>query len=183
VELTETKLNSVLEKLKFLDESGTNLGLTRLYGRAAPGERVVESTPGHSGPHYTIVAALSLTGISAPWIFEGAMTSARFRAYVEQALGPSLEPGDIVILDNLAAHKDTDARAWIEARGAYLIHLPPYSPDLNPIELCWSTVKQALRAAKARSFDALVEALREALLAITPTHADGWFAHCGYYPA
>lgn len=181
--MIETRLNRVLEKLKFLDESGAHLGLTRLYGRAAPGERVVESTPGHSGPHYTLVAALSLTGISAPWVIEGAMTTARFQTYIEQVLGPSLEPGDIVILDNLAAHKSTETCAWIEAHGAYLIHLPPYSPDLNPIELCWATIKKALRSAKARSLDALLDALRDALLAITPAHADGWFAHCGYYPA
>jgi transposase len=176
-------LSPALERLKFLDESGTNLGMTRLYARAAPGERVVEGTPGSSGPHYTVVAALGLNGISAPWVFEGAMDAVAFRAYVEYELGPSLEPGDIVILDNLSAHKDAEARALIEARGAHLLFLPPYSPDYNPIELCWATVKKALRAAKARSFDALVEALRRALLAITPEHADGWFAHCGYCPA
>jgi transposase len=181
--LIDATLSPALEKLKFLDESGTNLGMTRRYGRAAPGERVVEGTPGHSGPHYTLVAALSWTGISAPWIFEGAMDAAAFRAYVEQELGPSLEPGDLVILDNLPAHKDAEARSLIEACGAHLLFLPPYSPDFNPIELCWALVKKALRTAKARTLDALVEALRKALLAITPDLADNWFAHCGYYPA
>jgi transposase len=183
VDFVDGTLNAARERLKFLDESGAHLGMTRLYGRAAPGERIVESTPGDSGSHYTVVAALSLNGISAPWVFEGALDAATFRAYVEQELGPSLEPGDIVILDNLPAHKDAEARALIEACGAHLIFLPPYSPDFNPIELCWATVKKALRAAKARRFDALIEALRKALLAITPRHADSWFAHCGYYPA
>lgn len=173
-------LTPVLEQLKFLDESGAHLGLTRLCGRAAPGERVPEGTPGYSGAHYTVVAALSLTGISAPWVFEGAMNAVAFRAYVEHELAPSLEPGDIVILDNLSAHKDAGARSLIEARGARLLFLPPYSPDFNPIELAWATVKKALRAAKARTLDALVEALRKALLAITPEHAEAWFSHCGY---
>jgi Transposase and inactivated derivatives len=159
------------------------LGLTRLYGRAAPGERVVESTPGTSGPRYTVVATLSLDGVRAPWVFAGAMDGVAFRAYVQHELGPDLEPGDIVVLDNLSAHKDAEARAMIEARGAKLLFLPPYSPDLNPIELCWAAVKRALRAAKARTFDALVEELRQALLAITPDLADSWFAHCGYCPA
>ena len=182
-EVVEEFLNPDLARLKFLDESGAHLGLTRLCGRAAPGERVPEGTPGHSGAHYTVVAALSLNGISAPWVFEGAMDAVAFRVYVEHELGPSLEPGDIVILDNLSAHKDAQARALIEARGAYLLFLPPYSPDFNPIELCWATVKKALRAAKARTLDALVEALRIALLAVTPDHADAWFSHCGYAAA
>ncbi len=176
-------LNTVLDRVKFLDESGAHLGLTRLFGRAAPGARVLEGTSGYSGPHYTVVAALSLTGIHAPWVFEGAMNALAFRAYVEHELGPSLEPGDLVILDNLSAYKDAEARALIEARGAHLLFFPPYSPDFNPIELAWATVKKALRAAKPRTLDALVEALRKALLAITPEHADAWFAHCGYDPA
>lgn len=179
----DTVLNADLERLKFLDESGAHLGFTRLYGRAAPGERVVESTPGTSGPHYTVVATLSLNGVQAPLVFEGALDAVAFRTYVEQVLGPELEPGDIVILDNLGAHKDGEARAMIEARGAKLLFLPPYSPDLNPIELCWAAIKKALRTAKARTIDALIEELRRAMLAVTPNHADGWFAHCGYCPA
>jgi transposase len=182
-EVIDETLSPALDRLKFLDESGANLGMTRLYGRAAPGERVVEGTPDYSGPHYTVVAALDLNGISAPWVFEGAMDAVAFRSYVEYQLGPSLAPGDLVILDNLSAHKDAEARALIEARGAHLLFLPPYSSDFNPIELCWAIVKKELRAAKARSLDALVEALRKALRSITPEHADSWFAHCGYYPA
>lgn len=170
-------------RLKFIDESGAHPGLTRLFGRAAPGRRVVEATPGDSGPHYTVVAALSLTGVQAPWLFAGAMDTLAFETYVQQALVPALRRGDIVLSDNLSAHKSAAARAAIEARGARLEFLPPYSPDLNPIEQCWAKVKEALRAAKARRWDDLVTALRDALRSITPEDAAAWFAHCGYATA
>lgn len=169
-----------LEHLKFLDEFGANLGLTRLYGRAAPGERVAEATPGCSGPHYTVVALMGLAGPAAPLIFEGAMSKLVFESYVEQMLVPTLQAGDLVVLDNLSAHKSEPASVLIEARGARLVFLPPYSPDLNPIEKCWAKVKMALRAAKARTFDALVEALAIALRSISLTDIESWFAHCGY---
>jgi transposase len=172
-----------LPRLHFLDEFGAHLGLTRTYGRAAPGQRVSEGTPDYSGPHYTVVATLSLTGVAAPWVFEGAMTGAAFAAYAQHELGPSLQAGDILIIDNLSAHKNAEARAALEARGVQLVFLPPYSADYNPIELCWSKVKQALRAAKARTFDALLDAIGTALLAVLPDHAQGWFKHCGYVQA
>ena len=170
----------MLKKLKFLDEFGVHLGMTRLFGRAAPGQRVVEATPGNSGTHYTVVAALGMKGVSAPMIIEGAMNQHMFAAYVESELAPALKSGDIVVMDNLSAHKSGKARLFIEARGARLEFLPPYSPDLNPIEKCWSKVKNALRSAKARTFEALLDALCEALRAITPQDAIAWFAHCGY---
>lgn len=176
-------LAPVLERLHFLDEFGAHLGLTRTYGRAAPGKRVREGTPDYSGPHYTVVAALSLTGIKAPWVIEGAMNGATFAAYAHHELGPSLKAGDLLILDNLSAHKNVEARAALEARGVQVVFLPPYSSDFNPIELCWSTVKGALRAAKARTFDALLDALREALSSVLPEHAAAWFKHCGYATA
>jgi transposase len=176
-------LNHLITGLKFIDESGTHLGLTRLWGRAAPGVRVVEATPGFSGPHYTLVAALSLQGIQAPWMFEGAMDTLAFDTYVEQVLAPTLRPGDIVLVDNLSAHKGERACTAIEACGVRLEFLPPYSPDLNPIEKGWAKVKQALRAAKARTWDELVVAVRDALLTVTPQDAAAWFAHCGYEPA
>jgi len=154
-----------VKRLKFIDEIGVNLGLTRLYGRAAPGERVIEATPGHSGAHYTALAALGWTGVKAPWIFEGAMDGTAC---------------DLVVMDNLSAHKSERVRQLIEARGARLVFLPPYSPDFNPIELCWATVKTALRAAKARTYDALVEALANALHSISCGDIQAWFAHCGY---
>ncbi len=174
----------LLPHLKFIDECGVHLGFTRLYGRAAPGERVIESTPGYSGPHYTVVAALSLEGIVAPWLFEGATNALAFETYVEHVLVPTLQPGDWVFIDNLSAHQRDWIRQRIAACGAQLHFLPPYSPDWNPIELCWAKVKAVLRQVKARTFDALVEALADALRAIRPTDAFAWFAHCGYavYP-
>jgi transposase len=173
-------LNAVIDQLKFIDECGVHLGLTRLYGRAAPGQRVVEATIAYSGPNYTLVAALSLHQVSAPWLLEGALNGVAFETYVDQVLAPTLRPGDVVVIDNLSAHKGVAIRAAIEARQAQVVFLPPYSPDLNPIEKCWAKVKTALRAAKAQTFDALVEAVRDALHTVTPNDAAAWFAHCGY---
>lgn len=173
-------LGKLVKRLKFLDESGVNLGLTRLCGRAAPGQRVVEATPGYSGSHYTVVATLGWKEVSAPWIVEGAIGGVAFEAYVRTQLLPTLRRGDIVVMDNLSAHTGEAIRQLIEARGAHLEFLPPYSSDFNPIELCWSKVKTALRAAKARTLEALVEALAKALRSISLTDIQDWFAHCGY---
>jgi len=173
----------LLKRLKFLDESGAHLGLTRRCGRATPGQRVVEATPGTSGPHYTMVATLGWRGVQAPWVFEGPMNTLAFEVYVEQVLVPTLRRGDVVFTDNLSAHKSQAAWRLIDACGARLEFLPPYSPDLNPIEQCWARVKEALRAARARTWDALVDALREALLSVKSKDAIAWFAHCGYVMA
>src|SRR5258708_3502256 len=137
-------LAPLAEKLHFIDEIGTHLGLTRLYGRAAPGERVVEATPGFSGPHYTSVAALNLRGVHAPFVFQGNMDGPAFETYVEHILGPDLVKVDIVIMDNLYPTQHPVIRSLIEARGATVEFLPPYSPDLNPIENCWSKAKAFL---------------------------------------
>lgn len=173
-------LGKLVKRLKFLDESGAHLGLTRLFARAAPGQRIVEATPGYSGPHYTLLATLGWQEVIAPWILEGPINSIAFEAYVRSQLLPTLRRGDIVVMDNLSAHTGETIRQLIEARGACLEFLPPYSPDFNPIELCWSKVKAALRAAKARTFEALVEAMAEALRSISLTDIQDWFAHCGY---
>jgi transposase len=173
-------LGKMMKRLKFLDESGAHLGLTRLYGRAAPGQRVVEATPGYSGPHYTLVATLGWQEVTAPWIFEGSMNSVTFEAYVRSQLLPTLHRGDILVMDNLSAHTGDTIRQLVEAQGVRLEFLPPYSPDFNPIELCWSKVKAALRAAKARTLDALLEAVAQALRSISFTDIQNWFAHCGY---
>lgn len=157
----------MVKHLKFIDEIGANLGLTRLFGRAAPGVRVVEATPGHSGPHYTAIAALGWKSVNAPWVLGGAMDSPAFETYVQHVLAPTLRRGDLVLMDNLAAHRCARVRHLIEARGARLIFLPPYSPDFNPIELCWSKVKTALRTAKARTPDALLDALADALHSVS----------------
>jgi len=173
-------LCQMLKRLKFLDESGVHLGLTRRCGRAAPGERVVEATPGYSGRHYTLVAALGWRGVQAPWLLDGAMDSLAFEVYVQQVLAPTLRRGDVVLMDNLSAHYSERAREYIEARGARVEFLPPYSPDLNPIEKCWAKIKEALRTAKARTLDELLAAFRQALLSVTQADAIAWFAHCGY---
>ena len=188
----KTELSDLLGHLKFIDEIGLNLGLTRLYGRAAPGERVTEGPPDYSGPHYTTIAAIGLRGVKAPWIFEGAMTTLVFETYVEAELAPTLRPGDIVLADNLSAHKSAeDYIFFLDVTGHYedpamqaaldrLEFLPPYSSDFNPIELCWSKVKAALRAAKARTFEDLLDALADALRSVSRADIQAWFAHCGY---
>ena len=173
-------LAEVAHQLYFIDEIGTHLGLTRLYGRAAPGQRVVEATPGYSGPHYTTIAALSLRGVCAPFVFKGNTDGPAFETYVEFLLAPKLRRGDIVVMDNLSSHKHDVIRTLIEARGATVEYLPPYSPDLNPIEKCWSKVKTWLRNAKARTFDELIDALADALRAVSKADVAAWFAHCGY---
>lgn len=169
-----------VERFKFLDESSVNLSLTRLYGRAAPDQRVVDSTPQPSGPQTTTLAVIGLTGITAPLVLPGAVNGNIFYGYIEQCVVPTLQAGDVLFMDNLSAHKVAGIEALIEACGAHLIYLPPYSPDFNPIELAWSKVKTILRRLKARTFPDLIEALKQALLAITPQDVRGWFAHCGY---
>ena len=169
-----------LRRFHFLDEAGVHLGMTRLYARAEPGERVVEGTPGYSGAHYTVVATLGIAGVGAPLVFEGAMNRDTFDGYVDQVLLPTLAPGDMLVLDNLSAHKLPDLEDRLAQHGVGVLFLPPYSSDFNPIEQCWSKMKTALRAAKARTFDALVDALRTALRSISTDDAAHWFAHCGY---
>jgi transposase len=169
---------SALNRYVYIDETGTHLGLTRLYGRAAPGQRVVEGTPDYSGPHFTLVAALSWNGIQAPLLFEGPMTGLIFETYVIDCLVPTLCRGDIVIMDNLSAHKRPAIQVAIEAQGARLEYLPPYSSDFNPIELGWAKVKSVLRAAKARVHAELVDAVCQGLQMITAADAQAWFAHC-----
>jgi transposase len=176
----QAPLRRIAAHLKFIDESGSNLGLTRAFGRAAPGERVSEGTPGYSGKHYTLVAALGLGEVSATWLLEGAMTQAAFETYVGAVLAPTLQVGDVVLIDNLNVHKSEVTQRHIVARGARLEFLPPYSSDLNPIELCWAKVKTVLRKLKARTFDELVTALGVAFESITPQDMQAWFAHCGY---
>ena len=165
---------------KFLDESSVNIDLTRRYGRAAPGARVVDSVPQPSGPQTTTLAVIGLNGVSAPLVLPGAVNGSVFYGYIEQCVVPTLESGDILFMDNLSAHKVAGLEALICSRGAHLIYLPPYSPDFNPIELAWSKVKTILRRFQARTLPDLIEALKEALQAITTQDIHGWFAHCGY---
>jgi len=169
-----------VERFKFLDESSVNLSLTRWYGRAAPNQRVVDSTPQPSGPQTTTLAVIGWTGITAPLVLSGAVNGSVFYGYIQQCVLPTLQPGDILFMDNLSAHKVAGLEGLIRSCGACLIYLPPYSADFNPIELAWSKVKTILRRLKARTFPDLIAALQQALLAITPQDIHAWFAHCGY---
>jgi transposase len=164
----------------FLDETGIQLGMARAYARAPRGERAVDTVPFTWGDNLTITAGLTINGIIAPMILHGAMNARAFEAYVEQCLVPELRPGDLVILDRLTSHRIPVLRTLVETAGAKLMHLPPYSPDFNPIELAWSKLKALLCKARARTFRALLRAVRAALLAISPGDAQGWFSHCGY---
>lgn len=167
-------------QLIFIDESGVNLAMTRLYGRAPRGERVSGTAPHNYGPNVTVVGALGLDGIRAAMSFEGAMNGRVYRVFVEQVLAPTLKAGDVVVMDNLSAHKVKGIKEIIEQRGAKALYLPPYSPEFNPIEQCWSKVKTSLRKAKARTVKALNEAIDQAMDRVTSSDAIGWFRHCGY---
>lgn len=176
----ERAVDWLVEHLKFLDESGVYLGMTPRYGWAPAGERVHDAVPTNYGNAWTMVAAIGMTGLHAPWLLEGAMTGAAFDAYVTHELAPTLQPGDIVVMDNLGAHKNAHARQTIESRGARVEFLSPYSPDFNPIELCWAKVKPALRRAKAATADALLDALADALRSVSTDDIMHWMRHCGY---
>jgi transposase len=169
-----------LRRCKFIDESGVNLAMTRRFGRAPRGERVIGAVPQNYGANLTMMAALSLHGIEAVMTIEGATDAEVLHAYTEQVLGPTLRPGDIVVLANLSAHKMAAIREVIEERGARLLYLPPYSPDLAPIEQAWSKLKTFLRAAKARTREALEMAIQQALTTINAADAHGWCVYCGY---
>ena len=168
------------QQLKFLDETGVTISLTPLYGRAAPGVRVVDRVPRNYGQPLSLLAVLSARGLNAPMTVEGPVDAGVFRVYVEQVLGPTLVPGDIVVMDNLAVHKVAGIAEAIRARGAHVAYLPPYSPDLNPIEQGWSKLKTALRQRKARTRRTLDRALSALLPPISSADARAWFRHCGY---
>jgi transposase len=169
-----------IERLVFLDETGATTQMTRHYGRAPGGQRVREATPQSHWQTLTLLAALTTRGLEAPMTIPEPTDADIFLAYGEQVLCPRLRPGQMVILDNLSAHKVAGVRQLIEATGARLLYLPPYSPDLNPIEQAWSKIKQVLRSLKARTAEALENAVAEALKTITAENAIAWFAHCGY---
>lgn len=154
--------------------------MTRHYGRAGRGERVGEGTPSGHWRTLTILGAIRMSGWVATMTIEDATDGEVFLAYLAQVLGPQLQPGDVVVMDNLSAHKVQGVRDLIQQTGAELRYLPPYSPDFNPIEMCWSKVKQLLRAAKARSMFTLEQGVADALAAVTPQNTHACFRHCGY---
>jgi transposase len=154
--------------------------MTPLYGRAPRGERAVGSVPQNYGENLTVIGALSVGGLQAVMTVEGATDGDVFREYVEQVLCPTLQAGDVVVMDNLGAHKVSGVRESIESKGAEVIYLPPYSPDLNPIERCWSKLKSAARAIGARTREALEEAIEQVIKTISQADALAWFVHSGY---
>jgi transposase len=171
-------------RLVFVDECGTHTSMSRLRSRAPKGERAYGRVPRNRGKNTTLIAAITLEGAmgqqGANLAIEGATDAEVFETYVEQFLAPSLCEGQVVVMDKLGAHRTNKVRELIEARGAELVFLPSYSPDLNPIEEAFSKIKAILRKVGARTRGALVEEMAEALRAVTPKDAMGWFRHCGY---
>jgi transposase len=163
----------------WVDEFGSHTALTRTYARSPRGTRAHGRAPRNRGPNRTTIAALTLEGLGAGLVLEGAITTRAVEAYVEHVLAPRLRPGQIVAMDNLRQHRSPRTRGLIEARGAELWFLPSYSPDLNPIEEAFSKVKTLLRSAEARAHQALVGAIWAAVAAISPADARGYFTHCG----
>jgi transposase len=164
----------------FLDESGALTSLVRTYGRSSCGARCVGFAPQGHWKVMTAVAAVRLDGLTAPFTIDCPMDGEIFCVYVEQVLVPTLKRGDVVVMDNLSAHKRPQIRWLIEAAGASTLYLPPYSPDFNPIEMIWSKVKGLLRSLAARTIDTLHNAFGRAFAAVTPGDIRGCFRHCGY---
>ena len=159
---------------------GTNIALTRLYGWAPHDHRATGSVPRNHGKNTTLVAALAPDGLHVPWTTRGAMDTETFVWYITEQLAPTLRPGQVVVLDNLSVHKAASSRQVIEARQCTLLFLPSYSPDFTPIEQAFSKIKAVLRRIGARTTEALWEAMRVAVEAITSENALAWFAHAGY---
>jgi len=168
------------DRLVFVDETWASTNMAPRLGRAPRGTRVVAAVPYGHWKTSTFVAALRRGGLVAPFVVDRAMNGATFRAYVEQVLAPTLGLGDVVVMDNLGSHKVAGIRQAIEARGAALLYLPPYSPDLNPIEQVFAKLKAMLRRASARSVEALWTAIRDLLGDFTPTECGNYLANCGY---
>jgi transposase len=167
-------------QLVFIDETWATTNMTRQRGRCPRGERLVAAVPHGHWQTSTFVAALRTTGLTAPLVLDGAINGEAFRAYVEQILAPTLRPGEVVVMDNLGSHKVAGVREAIEARGASLLYLPPYSPDLNPIELSFAKLKALLRQRAARTREALWLAIGRFLARFLPQECRNYFAKTGY---
>ena len=168
------------DRLVFVDEMGTNVSLSPLYTWSRRGERAFGSTPRNWGKNVTLLASITVEGIGSCLAVESATTREVFEAYLKSALAPSLRSGQVVVMDNLSAHKGGRVREIVEGAGCELVYLPPYSPDLNPIEEAFSKVKGLMRRAEARTREGLVEAMGRALDAVTTRDARGFFEHRGY---
>lgn len=167
-------------RLIFIDEAAVNTAMTPHFGRAAPGERVIEQVPRNYSAQTSMISALGLRGLVATMTLEGAVDTLAFNAYLNEVLAAKLQRGDVVILDNLNVHKASQIEQVATRRGARVIWLAPYSPDYSPIEPCWSKIKQSLRAAKARTREELEAALVRAMNQVSNSDIRGWFNHCGY---
>ncbi|MCL2477746.1 IS630 family transposase [Candidatus Bathycorpusculum sp.] len=164
----------------WFDESGANCGMTRLYGRSFSYERIYEYVPDVRFERVSIMGALGLEGFVAPLTFRGALNKEVFGEYVRQGLAPVLKAGDVFVLDNSSVHRAADVLLPLVGKGVVVVFLPPYSPDLNPIELAWSKIKAYLRKVKARTMDELKTAILQAMKTITEIDIAGWITHCGY---
>jgi transposase len=167
-------------RLVFVDECGTHASMTRRRARAVRGARARGAVPRNRGPVTTLLAGLSLTGMSPAMTVQGGTTAAVFAAYLERVLTPALRPGQLVVVDNVGAHKPERMAELVHAAGCELVFLPAYSPDLSPVEGAFSKIKTRVKAASARTHQALDTAIAAALEAVTPADAAGWFAHAGY---
>ena len=168
------------KRLVFVDEMGANVSLSPLYAWSRKGERAFGSAPRNWGKNVTLLASIAAGGVGPCLAVEGAATRTVFEAYLGQVLAPTLRPGQVVVMDNLSAHKGGRVREIVEGAGCEVLYLPPYSPDLNPIEQAFSKVKGALRKAEARTREALIGAMGRALDRVTARDARGFFGHCGY---
>lgn len=169
-------------RLVFIDETSVNTKMTRLRGRARKGRRLKADAPFGKWGTQTFIAGLRHDGLTAPWVIPGAMDREAFNIYVETQLAPTLQPGDVVILDNLSVHKSARAEAAVRARGAWMLFLPQYSPDLNPIEMAFAKLKAHLRKAATRTFDALIEAIGNICNLFKPDECQNYFGKAGYAP-
>ena len=167
-------------RLVFIDETSVNTKMTRLRGRAKRGKRLKANAPFGKWSTQTFIAGLRHNELTAPWIIPGAMDRDAFNIYIETQLAPTLAPGDVVILDNLSVHKSAKAEAAVRARGAWMLFLPQYSPDLNPIEMVFAKLKAHLRKAAARTFDALIDAIGDICGLYEPTECQNYFTKAGY---
>lgn len=179
----EKRLDLDPERLVFIDETGATTKMARLYGRAPKGQRCRAAVPHGHWKTTTFTAGLRINGLAAPMIIDGPMDGDAFRAYVAHVLVPELAPGDVVVMDNLPAHRVSGVYEAIEAAGASLLYLPPYSPDFNPIELAFAKLKALLRGAATRTIPDLWEALENALDAFAPRECRNYFAAAGYDPS
>lgn len=166
--------------MKFIDECGVNQAMTRLYGRAARGQRVLESVPRNYGQSTTIVSLIGLAGVGASMILDGALDTVAFNCYCEQVLRETVSEGDIIVLDNLTSHRASRIEEIVRDRGGQVLWLSPYSPDFSPIEKMWSKLKTYLRRVKARTAAQLERAIAEGLKSVTSSDCRGWFRSCGY---